>query len=144
MSENQPTRHAPVEAPSHDTPEALAVGGFHDDEGYYEDERRAPASAEQVGLFRAIRLLYRHYWNSRGEASASEFWWGLAYVLAGTALILGLTVWLNVLIQSEEASSIARTLYMFLVVIVPLWVAANIGPVITLTARRRKAINQQK
>lgn len=139
MSENQPTRHTPVEAPSCDTPEALAVGGFHDDEGY-EDERRAPASAEQVGPFRAVRLLYRHYWNSRGEASASEFWWGLSYVLVGTVLIVGLVSWLNALIQSDEASSITRTLFMFLVVIIPLWVAANIGPVITLTARRRNAV----
>lgn len=143
MSENQPTRHAPVEAPSRDTPEALALGGFHDDESY-DDEYRTPATAEQVGPFRAVRLLYRHYWNSRGEASASEFWWGLAYVLVGTALIVGLTSWLNTLTQAEDASSIARTLFMFLVVVVPLWVAANVGPVITLITRRRNAVKQQK
>ncbi|MFW0118313.1 hypothetical protein ACN08Y_00070 [Rothia sp. P5764] len=143
MSENQPTRHRPVEAPSLDTPEALAVGGFHDDEGY-EDEYRAPASAEQVGPLRAVRLLYRHYWNSRGEASASEFWWALSYLLMGTVLIVGLASWLNTLIESDQASSIARTLFMFLVVLIPLWVAANIGPAITLTARRRRAVQNER
>ena len=79
MSEKNPTPSFVYETLSDDTPDALAAGGFTEDE--LADERRAPAVAEEVGCGRAVRLFYRHYWNDRGTASASEFRWAMIYVV---------------------------------------------------------------
>ncbi|WP_237224622.1 DUF805 domain-containing protein [Rothia nasisuis] len=137
MSEHKPNRLHTYDSPTADTPEALNLEGFDDEE--YPDERRSAARAEQVGFGRAVRLFYRHYWNGRGEASPSEFWWALLYLVLGTVLYFGATIWLNRVTLAEDSSSVLRTLFMFLVITNPLWVAVNIGPTITLFKRRANA-----
>lgn len=138
MSEHKPTRYIHREEPLEDTPGALNLDGFDDEE--HPDERRAPAVAQQVGFAGAVRLFYRHYWNSKGQASASEFWWALAYLLMGTVIYFGVTIWLNYLTLSENASSLLRTLFMLLVITNPLWVVVNIGPTLSLIKRRHHAL----
>ena len=138
MSEHKPTRYIHREEPLEDTPEALNLDGFDDEE--HPDEHRAPAVAQQVGFTGAVRLFYRHYWNSKGQASASEFWWALAYLLVGTVIYFGVTIWLNYLTLSENASSLLRTLFMLLVITNPLWVIVNIGPTLSLIKRRHHAL----
>lgn len=135
MSEHKPTRYIHHEEPLEDTPEALNLDGF-DDEAY-PDERRAPAVAQNVGFAGAVRLFYRHYWNAKGQASASEFWWALLYLAAGTVLYFGATIWLNYLTLPENASSLLRTVFMLLVITNPLWIVVNIGPAVSLIRRRR-------
>lgn len=122
---------------SEDTPEALAEGGFDDEF----EERRAPAVAEDVGVGRAVRLFYRHYWNDRGEASASEFRGAVLYLVVGTVLYFGLTFVLNRLIVDEDASSLLRTLFMFCVITNPLWVVINLIPLKSLMRRRKNAVH---
>lgn len=134
MSENQPTPNRPPAAPSQDMPELLNFEGLEDEETF---EARPPAQAQRTGPLGAVRLFYRHYWNGRGEASASEFYWALAYLLVGTALVFGVTFWLNYLVASGQASSAGRTLFMLAVVTNPLWIAANLAPLASLVKRRR-------
>ncbi|MDY6051063.1 MAG: hypothetical protein SPI83_01435 [Rothia sp. (in: high G+C Gram-positive bacteria)] len=136
MSEHKPTRPMHDYQPREDTPEALNLDGFDDEQA---DELRAPASAQQVGFAQAVRLFYRHYWNSRGQASASEFWWAVLYLVVGTVLYFGATLWLNYLTLAEDASSLARTVFMLLVITNPLWILVNIGPLLSLIKRRRNA-----
>lgn len=142
MSEHKPTRYIHREEPLEDTPEALNLDGFDDEE--HPDEHRAPAVAQQVGFTEAVRLFYRHYWNSKGQASASEFWWALAYLLVGTVIYFGVTIWLNYLTLSENASSLLRTLFMLLVITNPLWVVVNIGPAVSLIKRRQNSRRQMQ
>lgn len=137
MSEHKPTRYIHSKEPLEDTPEALNLDGLDDEK--HPDELRAPAVAQQVGFGQAVRLFYRHYWNSRGEASASEFWWALLYLTLGTVLYFGVTIWLNYLTLAEDAPSLLRTVFMLLVITNPLWVVINIGPAVSLVKRRRQA-----
>lgn len=143
MSINKPTRLQQTPVLTEDTPEALALGGF-DDEDDAHPEHRAPAVPEDVGFWRAVRLFYRHYWNSQGGASASEFWFALIWVVAGTVLYVGATIWLNLLTLAEDAESLLRTLFMFLVITNPLWIAMNIGPTLTLIKRRRNQLRADR
>lgn len=122
-----------------DTPEALTPGGFEDDEGL---EVRPPARPEDVGLGRAVRLFYRHYWNDRGEASASEFRGAIIYLVVGTVLYFGATLFLNWLVIPEDASSLLRTLFMLFVITNPLWLAINFIPLRSLLRRRRAALRR--
>ncbi|WP_237199452.1 DUF805 domain-containing protein [Rothia nasimurium] len=139
MSEHKPTRYIHSEEPLEDTPEALNLDSFDDEE--HPDERRAPAVAQKVGFAGAVRLFYRHYWNTKGQASASEFWWALLYLVVGTVLYFGTTIWLNYLTLPESASSLLRTVFMLLVITNPLWVVINVGPTISLIKRRKQAIS---
>lgn len=137
MSEKNPTPSFVYETLSDDTPDALAAGGFTEDE--LADERRAPAVAEEVGFGRSVRLFYRHYWNDRGTASASEFRWAMIYVVVGTVLYIGTTLLLNHFVIPADASSLVRTLFMLFVITNPLWLAINIAPTVSLIKRRRNA-----
>lgn len=137
MSEKKPTPTFIYETLEQDTPGALVEGGFAEDE--QTDERRAPALAEEVGFGRAVRLFYRHYWNDRGTASASEFRYALIYLLVGTVLYFGTTLLLNHFVVPADASSLVRTLFMLFVITNPLWVAINIAPAVSLVKRRRNA-----
>lgn len=137
MSEHKPTRYIHSEESLEDTPEALNLDGFDEEER--PDEFRAPAVAQQVGFAGAVRLFYRHYWNSKGQASASEFWWAFLYLAVGTASYFGTTLWLNYLTLDDQASSLVRTVFMLLVITNPLWVVVNIGPAISLIRRRHNA-----
>ncbi|MFC6354110.1 hypothetical protein ACFP6B_09440 [Rothia nasimurium] len=137
MSEHKPTRYIHPEEPLEDTPEALNLDGFEDEE--HPDEFRAPAIAQQVGPAGAIRLFYRHYWNSKGQASASEFWWAMLYLVVGTFLYFGATIWLNYLTLPKDSSSLLRTLFMLLAMTNPLWIFINIGPTVSLIKRRRNS-----
>lgn len=141
MSEHKPTRYIHSEEPLEDTPEALNLDGFDDEE--HPDELRTPAVAQQVGFAGAVRLFYRHYWNSKGHASASELWWAIVYLAVGTVLYFGATIWLNYLTLAENASSLLRTVFMLLVITNPLWVVVNIGPAVSLFRRRRNAVTGQ-
>lgn len=138
MSKHKPTRYIHSEEPLEDTPEDLNLDGFDDEE--HPDELRAPAVAQQVGFAGAVRLFYRHYWNSKGHASASEFWWAIVYLAVGTVLYFGATIWLNYLTLAENASSLLRTVFMLLVITNPLWVMINLGPAVSLFRRRRRAL----
>lgn len=143
MSHNKPTRLQQTPVLTEGTPEALAFGGFDDDE-QAQLEHRAPAVPEDVGFWRAVRLFYRHYWNSQGGASASEFWLALIWVVTGTVVYVGVTIWLNFLTLAEDAESLLRTLFMFLVITNPLWIAMNIGPTLTLIKRRRNQLRADR
>ncbi|MDO4898794.1 MAG: hypothetical protein Q3965_05735 [Rothia sp. (in: high G+C Gram-positive bacteria)] len=136
MSEKKPHRTFTYETLTEDTPDALAVGGFDDEQV---DEQRAPAVAEDVGFGRAVRLFYRHYWNDRGTASASEFRYAMLYLVVGTVLYFGVTLLLNYLIIPADASSLVRTLFMLFVITNPLWIAMNIAPTVSLVKRRKAA-----
>lgn len=142
MSEHKPSRLEPLQLLTEDTPEALNLDGFDDEE--HPDEARPPAQPQQVGPLGAIRLFYRHYWNAKGQASAQEFWWALAYLALGTVLIYGVTIWLNQLTLPADAPSLLRTLFMLLVITNPLWIFVNIGPALSLLKRRQAARAQAK
>lgn len=133
----QHLHHEPLEL--HDTPDALNIDGIYDDEETDSEVRAVAVPAHGVSLPGAIRRFYGNYWNSRGGASASEFWWAMLWVAIVTVLLAAAMSAMGDMVTNGTASSLVRTVYMLMYWLVPLWIMANIGPFISLIRRRLNA-----
>lgn len=122
-----------------DNPDALNIDGMYDDEENDSEIRAAAVATPGVSLPGAIRRFYGNYWNSRGGASASELWWAILWVIAGTVLLSVAMSVMGTMVNNDTASSLIRTVYMLMYWLLPLWIMANIGPVLSLVRRRLNA-----
>lgn len=122
------------DAPLEDDPNALSEHGFLDDE-HYLDEVREPARATKVGPIKGIARMYGQYWQKEGSASTSELFWGLGFLLVGTVLLYGTSIYMHGIINNETTSGLVRTLYMLGIIVNTLWVIVNIVPAVSLIRR---------
>lgn len=123
-------------APSEDDPNALSEHGFIEDE-HYLDEVRPPAQAQKVGPIGGIARMYGQYWQKNGTASASELFWGLGFLLLGTVLLYGTSIYMHGFINNETTSGLVRTLYMLGIIVNTLWIIVSIVPALSLIRRFR-------
>ncbi len=131
---------SPIEAPRQDTPEALRPGGFLDDEAeLLAEERPAAQALPGASAPQAIGRLYGQYWLTKGQASRSEFYWGMLYCCGSSLGLLALTLWMGRVVETgqDQVSSLFRTLYMLLAYLAPAWLLLHLGPALSLLRRFR-------
>ncbi|MFW0109824.1 hypothetical protein ACN081_03795 [Rothia sp. P13129] len=118
-----------------DTPEALLLDGNAYEEEQHSEQRTPAQPLTHCSAVQAVTRFYRFFSLREGQASASEFVWGMAWSCCTTLGIFMLTAWMHTQVMADVVGSFFRVLYMLMIYCAPAWFIIHIMPTFSLLRR---------